>query len=170
MVQLDILEVPGRHPVVMSAHPLEGAPMNEDLPGILRNYIAELKNLDIGTITVLLPEEEIIGNYEGTDLLREYNLAGFKVIHFPLENFSTPNSIDVFHNLMEHISAYLKITKVLIHCKTGCGRTAMVAAGILIRLKHSAPKAITAVHAARPSSRLTVNQIQFLREYQRYLL
>lgn len=153
----------------MSAHPLEGAPDSKDFPEILRNYIAELKDLNIGTITVLLPKEEILGNYEGTDLLQEYTGAGFRVIHFPLENFSTPDSMDIFDELIEQITLDLKKTKVLIHCKTGCGRTALAAAGVLVKLGHSAPDAITAIHAVRPSSQLTVNQIQFLREYQKFL-
>ncbi len=169
MAQLDILEIAGRHSIIMSAHPLEKVEQKEEFPGVLRSFFADLNKLEVRAVTVLLPQEELLGNYKGTDLVKEYRRSGFEVLHFPLENFGTPRGIEVFDQLMSRLSEKLLKINVLIHCKTGCSRTAMVAAGVLIKLGSSAARAIMAVHSARPSSNLTINQIQFLREYQRYL-
>ena len=169
MTQLDVLEIRGRHSVILSAHPLENVSHKRDFPGELQSFSAELKKLEVGSVTVLLPREEFLGDYDGIDLIEEYNRSGFGVIHFPLENFGTPRGLVVFDEIMTRISEKLLKMNVLIHCKTGCSRTAMVAAGVLIKLGSTAAQAISAVHAARPSTNLTVNQIQFLREYQRYL-
>ena len=127
-----------------------------------------LGNLDIRLVTVLLPEPDMERTYGGIDLLGTYRKAGLEVIHFPLENFSTPLKMQTFDDLAENLSARLLDQSILIHCRTGCGRTAMVAAGVLIKLGEVPPRAINRVHKARPTSRPTINQIQFLRSYSKF--
>ena len=169
MVDMDILEIPYRHPIIMSAHPLEGRAQKEDIAATLRSFLDELKKQEVKAVNLLLSREEFLANYDGIDLIREYSEAGLEVIHFPLENFGTPEGLEVYDSLISRLSAALLQGKVLIHCRKGCSRTTLVAAGVLIKHDYTAAKAITTVHSVRPTaSNFTINQIQFLRDYQRY--
>ena len=169
MQRIDRLESRTSHPLWLSSHPLDGIKLESEYRFKLAEFIAALKERQIGVITVLLPASEIDLSRGDIDLLAEYRNAGFEIIHFPLENFSTPAGMRPFDELMEQLVLMLEEIDVLVHCRTGCGRTAMVAAGLLIKEGVEAPRAINAVHKARPSSRLTVNQIQYLREYRTFL-
>lgn len=159
MVRIDMLEVPGLNPLYLSSHPLDQVKLEAEFSEKITEFIHALQERMIKTVTLLLPEDE-------TDLIAKYRAADLGVLHYPLENFSIPERMDSFDRLMEEIIAILAEESVLVHCRTGCGRTAMVAAGVLIKRGMRAPQAIHQVHLARPSSRPTVNQIQFLREYR----
>ncbi len=167
MVRIDKLDIQDRNPLYMSSHPLDGVEQTSRFQTRLDEFIFTLGSMNIRLVTVLLPTPEMDRTYGGIDLLKTYRNAGLDVIHYPLENFSTPDSMEPFDLLMDQLSERLISESILIHCQTGCGRTAVVAAGVLIKLGESAPKAISRVHEARPSLKPTINQIHFLRNYSK---
>jgi protein-tyrosine phosphatase len=169
MVRIDQLQLSSRRPLWLSSHPLDGVQLEKEFPEKITEFLLSLREREIGAVTVLLPESELNRSQGDIDLLQEYRKAKLDIIHFPLENFSTPVGMASFDQLMEKLLTLLTHVPVLVHCRTGCGRTAMVAAGVLIKDGMEAPKAIYSVHKARSSSRPTVNQVQFLRDYHKYL-
>lgn len=166
MVRIDKLEIAGLNPLYMSSHPLDQVQLKADFPGKIAEFIRALAELQVRAVTVLLPEQEIDRNATDIDLLAEYRRADLAILHYPLENFSTPDTVETFDRLTAEIIGLLAEGSVLVHCQTGCGRTVMVAAGVLIKRGMQAPAAIHRIYLARPSSRPTINQIQFLREYR----
>ncbi len=169
MVRIDKLELPGLHPLYLSSHPLDQVKLKAEFPEKMEEFILALAEREIKAVTVLLPEREIDRDEADIDLLAEYRRAGLSILHYPLENFSTPDKVETFDQLGQDIIDLLAKGSLLVHCQTGCGRTAMVAAGILIKQGMQAPAAIHQVHLARPNSKPTINQIQFLREYRAIL-
>ena len=168
MSKINRLEIEGLKEIYLSSHPLEQVPDGREPRAKVDEFIEEIKQKGVGTIVVLLPSHELHDLYGDVDLLAEYEQHQLEVIHFPLENFSVPDKIELFDQLIGRMVETLRERSVLIHCMAGCGRTGMVAAGVLVRLGSSATEAIEQVRDIRPGSMDVLRQILFLRSYQRY--
>jgi len=168
MPRMNRLSIDGIHDLYLSSHPLENVREGEEMKAV-EGFIREIKAYDIKTIVVLLPSHELHELYGDIDLLQEYRNNQLRVIHFPLENFSTPEKTELFHECIRSIEESLGNENVLIHCMAGCGRTGMMAAGVLVKLGWNATDAIEKVRYSRPGSMNVLRQILFLRSYQRYL-
>ena len=169
MSNINRLEVEGLNDILLSSHPLEEIKDGQDIRTQVDEFIHKVKQLKVGTIVVLLPYHEIHDLYGEVDLLAEYTEHRLEVIHFPLENFCVPNIIELFDDLISRLVEILREQDILIHCMAGCGRTGMVAAGVLVKLGSSATAAIERVRDIRPGSMDVLKQILFLRSYQRFL-
>ncbi len=169
MSKINRLEVDGLQDIFLSSHPLEEVHDTKDTRTQVDEFIEEIKQKNVGTIVVLLPSHELHDLYGDVDLLEEYRQHQLQVIHFPLENFSVPDKIELFDSLMDQLLDILQEQNVLVHCMAGCGRTGMIAAGVLVRGGSSATEAIEQVRYIRPGSMDVLKQILFLRSYQRYL-
>jgi protein-tyrosine phosphatase len=170
---IDRLDIEGLRPLFLSAHPFEAMAeeaKKDELEARVHLFIEELKTLEVAAVTVLLPSVELTSTDRGFDLISRYRDAGLSVIHFPLENFSIPDAISSFDALVKEIIEALRQKPLLIHCLAGCGRTALVAAGVLICRGSSAPDAIEGVCKVRTGTDFTVKQILFLKEYRRLVV
>ncbi len=168
MIFASRLPIEGFHDIFLSSHPLEGVSA-ENAAAAVRAFIQHLHANSVRTIVVLLPAHELRNLYGDIDLLGNYRDDGLDVIHFPLENFSVPEKMEHFHRCIESIEEKLRHGNVLIHCMAGCGRTGMMAAGVLVQLGWNASEAIEQVRRTRPGSMDVLKQILFLRGYQRFL-
>ncbi|MGC9312902.1 MAG: dual specificity protein phosphatase family protein [Sediminispirochaetaceae bacterium] len=162
------LPIEGLHDIFLSSHPLEGV-RAENAAAAVRIFIQRIHANQVRTIVVLLPSHELRELYGDIDLLEMYRDEGLDVIHFPLENFSIPEKMEWFHGCIGSIEEKLRQGHVLIHCMAGCGRTGMMAAGVLVKLGLNAAEAIEQVRQTRPGSMDVLKQILFLRGYQRFL-
>ena len=168
MAAINRLKIEGLKDIYLSSHPLEQIQDGQDTRTQVDEFIEKIKQKGIGTIVVLLPSHELHDLYGDVDLLAEYEQHQLEVVHFPLENFSVPDKIELFDQLIGRMVEILRQKSVLIHCMAGCGRTGMVAAGVLVRRGSSATEAIEQVRDIRPGSMDVLRQILFLRSYQRY--
>ncbi len=168
MSKINVLELENSHNIYLSSHPLEEV-HSDNAAQAVEAFIGELGEKEIEAIVVLLPSHEIHDLYGEINLLEVYRAHGLEVLHYPLENFSVPDRIELFDETIRFIQEKLLRHSVLIHCMAGCGRTGMMAAGVLVRLGWSAADAIEAVRHSRPGSMDVLRQILFLRSYQRYL-
>ena len=169
MSHINVLDIKSTYKILLSSHPLEEV-HRDNAQDAIDDFIAELYDRAVGAVVVLLPSHEIHDLYGETDLLAEYRRHGLEVIHFPLENFSVPERMELFHETIVLIQDTLQKCNILIHCIAGCGRTGMMAAGVLVLNGWTAADAIDAVRHIRPGSMDVLRQILFLRGYQRYLL
>ncbi len=169
MAQIDRLALEGLHNMYLSSHPLEEVHDGGDVRSRVDAFIGDIKTRGVGTVVVLLPAHEIHDLYGDVDLVAEYKEHQLGVVHFPLENFTVPDKIELFDGLIERLIGILGEQPILVHCMAGCGRTGLIAAGVLVRHGSSATEAIEVVRNIRHGSMDMLRQILFLRSYQRFL-
>ncbi len=170
--EINRLELDGLRSLYLGSHPFEGLSpeASEDEQCCrLSSYIHAIKEKGIEAVTVLLPEQELEKAGRSCDLIGKYREAELEVLHFPLENFSVPDAMDKFDDLIRDIVEFLEKKELLIHCLTGCGRTGMVASGVLVRLGLPVPDAIQRVNGVRSGTTHTFKQIIFLKDYRTWL-
>lgn len=106
----------------------------------LADEIKKLKNYRVDEVVSLLELHEI----QALELEQEAFFCAQNNIsytHFPIPDRGVPN-IDQFIQLITAINTALKSgKKIVIHCRMGIGRTALVAAGILL-LNNGDPKTV----------------------------
>lgn len=169
MATINRLSVEGLHDMYLSSHPLEGVHHSGNVRSHVDEFIADIKARGVGTVVVLLPSHELHDLYGDVDLLEEYAQHQLEVVHFPLENFSVPEKIELFDGLIQQLVGTLGEHPILVHCMAGCGRTGLIAAGVLVRHGSSATEAIEVVRDIRHGSMDMLRQILFLRSYQRFI-
>ncbi len=170
--EMDRLEIEGLKALYLGSHPFEGLPPEAtELEQCRRlfSYIDAIKDKGIEAVTVLLPEPELEKVNRSCDLISRYREAQLQVLHFPLENFSVPDALDQFDNFVRNILEVLGEKELLIHCLTGCGRTGMVASGVLVKLGLPVPDAIERVNRVRTGTTHTYKQIIFLKDYRTWI-
>jgi protein-tyrosine phosphatase len=170
--EMDRLEIEGLQALYLGSHPFEGlSPEATEREQCRRlfDYIDAVKEKGVKAVTVLLPEPELERVSRSCDLIGRYRAAELQVLHFPLENFSVPDALDMFDELIRNILEILREKELLIHCLTGCGRTGMVASGVLVRLGLPVPDAIERVNRVRSGTTHTFKQIIFLKDYRSWI-
>ena len=89
--------------------------------------------------------------------------------HLPITDKRRPHDTRAFDELVKRLVARIEREdyKVVIHCNGGKGRSALVAAAVIIGLKVPYAKAVTCVRAARPGSLRNPLQLWFLWRFAR---
>ncbi len=118
-------QVLGTERLGIMPRPSGGAQLNQE--------ICNFKKNGINTIVCLLENKEI--DKLGLPLEKSICLENeIDFIHFPIPDFSTPQSEDDYINLVNRIIHKLNLDeKVIIHCHGGIGRSSMIASGVMIK-------------------------------------
>lgn len=169
MTPPSILQIENMHSLYLVSHPLEEKEGQNSM-GAIRRFLSEMKEGGVKSIVVLLETAEIEDLYREIDLLQVYRTDNFEVIHFPFKYSRVPDSMEHFDEFISSIIQRLQLHNVMAHCKTGCGRTGMIAAGVLIKLGWDTESAIEHIREIRPGSLEVVKQLLFLRNYRKFLI
>jgi protein-tyrosine phosphatase len=104
---------------------------------------------EFGTIVSLLTDAEM----QDVGLAREPAVCaslGIGFVAFPIADRGTPGSIDELRHLVHEIQERLRAGQpVAIHCRAGIGRSALVAACVLIEAGMESDEALGHIAAAR---------------------
>ncbi len=122
-------------------------------------------------LLVTLVQAHELKELEIPDLFEQVQAHGMQSCWFPIQDFSTPDSMAGLQALVEQILAALAAGQtVVVHCKGGLGRSGLVAAACLVALGYSPEAAFVAVRQARPGSVETLAQeayvVEFARQWQ----
>lgn len=101
-----------------------------------RTTYAEYRQAGITTV-VMLTEPGEDRRYANRDLTQVYTEDGYQVIHFPIEDFSTPTSPESLKKVLQEIIARAENGEnIAIHCYAGRGRTGILFALLARRLRN----------------------------------
>jgi protein-tyrosine phosphatase len=115
----------------------------------LRDEVAGWKSANVDLVLSLLEEEEIrdLGLEAEAELCRA---AGIEYLSFPVRDFGVPESRCDAANLARAIAARISgRATVTIHCRGGIGRSALMAASVLIFCGINADAAFAMIALAR---------------------
>jgi|GEM_PF-517977 len=102
------------------------------------------------TVLVTLLEEHELHAAKIPDLFAQARAAGLEVIHFPIQDVSTPSDVDAVHDLLDQIEDRLSAREsVVVHCMGGLGRTGTIAGCYLRRTGMAGPEALAELRRAR---------------------
>lgn len=125
----------------------------------VEDYLMSIYSEGVETIVVFLQHNEERG------LIDEYKRAGFKVIHFPMRDFSIPDNMYELSDTLHQIRKELKSNGVAMHCFGGNGRTGTVAASLLVQMGMDPQKAIDFIRKYRPEAIETSAQEKFVHDF-----
>jgi protein-tyrosine phosphatase len=99
-------------------------------------------------VSLLEPQEvQELGLREEADLCRE---AGIEFIAFPLPDRGVPDSLSKTIKMAQALADQMQDGKsVIIHCRAGIGRSALLAACVLVRAGVQADKVFEMIAASR---------------------
>jgi protein-tyrosine phosphatase len=118
-----LTELPYGLPGKIYRSPLPFSPLFDPRGRILDAYV--MQSVDV--IMMLTTEEEII-DLTRIDLAERYHSLGFRLIHFPIQDFSIPAEGALEKPIAQILREAYRGKKIVIHCHAGLGRTGMVAA------------------------------------------
>jgi protein-tyrosine phosphatase len=131
-------------------------------------YALEEYHLEgVATIVMLATDDECMLK-AGRNLRQIYAQQGYKVIYFPIEDFSIPPSL---HELDRIINELLQCAgnkeNIAIHCSAGIGRTGLFVACLATRaLNCSTDEAMDWVRKYIPGAVETTEQEEFVLKYK----
>ena len=112
-------------------------------------------------LVTLCTEEELARDSPGFQPRIEAEVACRE--HLPIQDKHRPHDTRAFDELIARlVDCVERDMRVIIHCNGGKGRSALVAAAVLIGLKVPYAKAVAGVRAARPGSLRNPLQLWFL--------
>jgi len=115
----------------------------------LLEEILALEKAGVNIVVSLLTERE---QYE-TELSTESKVCeehGIKFLSFPIEDRQLPRRTDDFLKLIRFLSDRLhEGLKIVVHCRMGIGRSALIVAGILVLEGYSPAEAFESINKAR---------------------
>ena len=99
-------------------------------------------------VSLLGPDEELeLGLADEARLVRASNL---RFINFPIEDYGVPSSEDELHKLVKQVEYLLdRGNTVGIHCRAGIGRSAIVAACMLVERGQGVEASFEQIERAR---------------------
>ncbi|GER85731.1 MAG: dual specificity protein phosphatase family protein [Thermogemmatispora sp.] len=144
-------------------HPAGGA--------LLEQAIKTLRSAGVDVLVSLLTGEEI----EEIGLQREAQTCqeqGLRYFHFPIPDLEGPPLDGEIQDLLSELHELLSAGQhIAIHCRLGIGRSAMIAAGLLVRAGYSVPLAVGLLSSARgcfvPQTPTQLEWIEALERYYR---
>jgi protein-tyrosine phosphatase len=81
----------------------------------------------ISRVVMLTPIEEVL-DLTGIDLVTQYQMLGFNIIHAPIQDFSAPAEGALQVPIQQALDAARLGENIVIHCHAGLGRTGLFAA------------------------------------------
>jgi len=156
-VKFDSLKFSNGNSLIMHPAPVLRVP--------LEDYYDNAVKYNFNTVVNLLEPQEK-GN-----MVMKLAKEGFKVLEFPIQDYSVPKSMMKLHQLLKKVIEMLQRENVAMHCFGGNGRTGTVAACLLVETgKLDGPEAIKAVRKKRPAAIETAEQERFVSEYRKFLI
>ncbi|WP_376794850.1 dual specificity protein phosphatase family protein [Thermogemmatispora sp.] len=144
-------------------HPAGGA--------LLEQAIKMLRQAGVDVLVSLLTGEEIeeIGLQHEAQTCQE---QGVRYFHFPIADLQGPPLDGAIQDLLSELYGLLEAgLHIAIHCRLGIGRSAMIAAALLVRAGYSAPLAVGLLSSARgcfvPQTPAQLEWIEALERYYR---
>jgi hypothetical protein len=136
----------------------------------LNGYVLEeYQRAGVTTIVMLTSDKECMIK-AGRNIRQLYAEQGYKVLYFPIEDFSTPPSLIELDRAIDKILERVrKKENVAIHCSAGIGRTGLFVACLATRVFNcSANEALKWVRKYIPRAVETPEQEQFVRRYRQH--
>jgi protein-tyrosine phosphatase len=100
----------------------------------LERQIKSLKEQGVDFIVSLMQEEEQSSLGLGDEAMICEKL-GIGFLHFPIQDYGTPEFIDDFIFLVKNLTEKIKEQKkIVLHCQAGIGRASVLAASIMIHV------------------------------------
>ncbi|MDN5788566.1 protein-tyrosine phosphatase family protein [Pseudorhodobacter sp.] len=94
------------------------------------------------------------------DLIDVFAAAGIAHCHFPIADYATPRGD--WRILALKLHARLATgSRIVIHCRGGCGRTGMIALRLMVEAGEEAEPAVARLRAARPCAVETEAQMDW---------
>jgi protein-tyrosine phosphatase len=151
------------------------APGKKDLNGFTGAHDRDLTaDLDAlfgqfqATVFVSLMEDFEYTRFHIGGLFNEVKARGSHVLHYPIVDVSVPTNAATFRVLIETIRTHLQAGEhIFVHCKGGLGRTGLVVACLLVRLGHSAERAVQITRETRKGTIQTPSQERWVYDYAR---
>ncbi|XP_015249698.1 PREDICTED: cyclin-dependent kinase inhibitor 3 isoform X1 [Cyprinodon variegatus] len=140
----------------------------KDVRRSLQRDVDELKNQGVQDLFVLCTRGEL-HIYRVPTLLEVYEQQGFTVHHTPFPDGDVPDLEQCCQILMELQRCLESNRRTVIHCYGGLGRSALIAACLLLQLSSTltANQAIEFLREHRGGSAIqTVKQYNFLHEFR----
>uniref|UniRef100_A0A3Q0RWV4 Cyclin-dependent kinase inhibitor 3 n=1 Tax=Amphilophus citrinellus TaxID=61819 RepID=A0A3Q0RWV4_AMPCI len=134
----------------------------------LQRDVEELQNQGVQDVFVFCTRGEL-NKYRVPSLLEVYQQLGFRVHHMPFLDGDSPE-LEQCCQILEELQASLKNDRrTVIHCYGGLGRSALIAACLLLQLSFTMTpnKAIEILRQHRGGGAIqTVRQYNFLHEFR----
>ncbi|KAM9356379.1 cyclin-dependent kinase inhibitor 3 isoform 1-T3 [Pholidichthys leucotaenia] len=140
----------------------------KDIRRCLQRDVEELQNQGVQDIFVFCTRGEL-SQYRVPSLLEVYQQQGFTVYHMPFPDGSAPD-LQQCCQIISKLQASLENNRrTLIHCNGGLGRSALIAACLLLQLSLTMTpnKAIEILQQYRGGGAIqTVRQYNFVQEFR----
>lgn len=96
-------------------------------------------------------------------------LHGFHFLHLPVPDYGAP-SLEQLLTGSQWVASHVRSgRKVLVHCKKGVGRSAVLVGATLLHFGYSLEEALTLVRSQRWGIDLNATQLERLREFEQQL-
>lgn len=126
---MNLIEIPFGLPGKIYRSPMPLAAFDEG-----QTTLHEYDQAGIDTVVMLTASGEDLF-HAGVDLNARYTETGLAVIHFPIQDFATPENLSALDQTLQQVLAAARSgRKIAIHCYAGRGRTGLFIALLARRI------------------------------------
>jgi protein-tyrosine phosphatase len=155
----------GSHYLYMSEKPV-----SRFIDTLQATLLPRLKELEIKTIVLLMPQDEQKRYYNDETLLSFYMRNGLGMIYYPIYDYENPRPDDMsgFFQKVAEAWAALEKENILVHCSAGLGRTGLFVACMLLygNVVKTSKEAIALVRKHRPFAVEAQSQEWFIKDFE----
>jgi len=136
-------------------------------PRLNNSDIGILTNNKIRVVISLLHNKEVF-NFDPVLVNSIYQSYGIRFLNFPIPDMDVPK-MELAWEFIPKIAEMLMRDNVLIHCLAGKGRSGTIAACVLMQYGYTSEQAIKIVRRQRFGAISTIEQENFIFEYEKFL-